>query len=81
MFAAVTTPPGRIRGDVSFTAARNTPFQGLAAEGAEWAMWECLKPVGVRLVAAGRNRRTGTVKPTVSRDHVVTKQSFVLVEN
>lgn len=43
MYTPVTTPTGRIRGGVSFTAARNTPFQGLAADGAKLAMWELLK--------------------------------------
>ena len=50
MFTPVTTPTGRIRGNVSFTAARNTPFQGLAADGAKLAMWELLK-AGYRVVA------------------------------
>jgi len=50
MFAPVTTPTGRIRGNVSFTAARNTPFQGLAADGAKLAMWELLK-AGYQVVA------------------------------
>ena len=50
MFSSVATPTGRLRGAVSFTAARNTPFQGLAADGAKLAMWELLK-AGYRTVA------------------------------
>ncbi len=41
----VATLTGRIRADASFTQARNTPFQGLAADGAKLALF--------RLVAAG----------------------------
>ena len=50
MFTPVITPTGRIRGGVSFTAARNTPFQGLAADGAKLAMWELLK-AGYQVIA------------------------------
>ena len=41
--APVMTLTGRIRGRVSFTAARNTPFQGLAADGAKLAMYDLLR--------------------------------------
>lgn len=34
---------GRYRGDVNFTAAANTLFQGLAADGAKDALWEVTK--------------------------------------
>jgi hypothetical protein len=50
MHSPVTTLTGRIRGGVTFTAARNTPFQGLAADGAKLAMWELTK-AGYRVVA------------------------------
>lgn len=30
---------GRVRGDVSFTSCANGFFQGLAADGAKWALW------------------------------------------
>jgi hypothetical protein len=46
----VTTLTGRIRGRVSYTAARNTPFQGLAADGAKLALWELTRS-GYRVVA------------------------------
>jgi DNA polymerase I-like protein with 3'-5' exonuclease and polymerase domains len=46
----VATLTGRIRGKVSFTAARNTPFSGLAADGAKLAMWQLLL-AGYRVVA------------------------------
>lgn len=35
----VTTLTGRVRGKVGFTQACNTPFSGLAADGAKLAMW------------------------------------------
>lgn len=50
MFSPVSTPTGRIRGGVSFTAARNTPFSGLAADGAKLAMWDLFK-AGYRIAA------------------------------
>lgn len=46
----VVTPTGRIRANVSYTQARNTPFQGLAADGCKLAMWELLK-AGYRIAA------------------------------
>jgi hypothetical protein len=44
------TLTGRIRGCVSFSQARNTPFQGLAADGAKLALWRLLK-AGYRMTA------------------------------
>lgn len=41
---------GRVRGGVGYTEARNTPFQGLAADGAKLALWE-LDRQGFRIVA------------------------------
>jgi hypothetical protein len=38
----VVTLTGRVRGDVEFTQARNTPFQSLAADGAMLALWNLL---------------------------------------
>ena len=46
----VVTPTGRLRGKVSFSQARNTPFQGLAADGAKRALWK-LAMAGYRCVA------------------------------
>lgn len=46
----VVTTTGRIRGRVSFTQARNTPFQGLAADGAKLALFELARR-GFRVVA------------------------------
>jgi hypothetical protein len=46
----VTTLTGRVRGRVSFTQARNTPFQGLAADGAKLALWALVRE-GYRVVA------------------------------
>ena len=48
--SGVTTLTGRVRGRVSFTQARNTPFQGLAADGAKLALWELIR-AGYRVVA------------------------------
>ena len=43
--AAAVTPTGRVRGSVGYTQQRNSPFQGLAADGAKRALF--------RLVLAG----------------------------
>ena len=48
--AGVTTLTGRVRGRVGFTQARNTPFQGLAADGAKLALFELIRD-GYRVVA------------------------------
>ena len=37
---SVVTLTGRVRGGVNFTQARNTPFSGLAADGAKLALWD-----------------------------------------
>lgn len=49
-FGPVATLTGRIRGRVGFSQARNTPFQGLAADGAKLALWG-LYQAGFRCVA------------------------------
>jgi hypothetical protein len=49
-FGGVTTLTGRVRGRVGFTQARNTPFQGLAADGAKLALWQLIRD-GYRVVA------------------------------
>ena len=46
----VSTLTGRVRSGVSFTMARNTPFSGLAADGAKLALWDLLR-AGYRVVA------------------------------
>jgi hypothetical protein len=46
----VPTLTGRLRAGVSYTEARNTPFQGLAADGAKLALWE-LHKAGYLVVA------------------------------
>jgi hypothetical protein len=48
--AGVTTLTGRVRGRVGFTQARNTPFQGLAADGAKLALYDLIR-AGYRVVA------------------------------
>jgi hypothetical protein len=47
--AGVATLSGRIRGRVRYSQARNTPFQGLAADGAALALFELVKE-GFRVV-------------------------------
>jgi hypothetical protein len=47
--AGVATLNGRIRGRVRYSSARNTPFQGLAADGAALALFELVKE-GFRVV-------------------------------
>jgi len=48
--ARAVTLTGRIRADVTYTEARNTPFQGLAADGAKLACYRLVRE-GFRLVA------------------------------
>jgi hypothetical protein len=40
---SVCTLTGRVRGKVGFTQACNTPFSGLAADGAKLAMWNLMQ--------------------------------------
>lgn len=49
-YRPVATLTGRLRGAVPFTAAKNTPFQGLAADGCKQAMWNLTKS-GYQIVA------------------------------
>lgn len=44
------TLTGRVRGGCSYTQQRNTPFQGLAADGAKLALWRLLA-AGFRVLA------------------------------
>ena len=46
----VSTLTGRVRARVGYTEERNTPFQGLAADGAKVALWELLTN-GIEVVA------------------------------
>jgi DNA polymerase I-like protein with 3'-5' exonuclease and polymerase domains len=48
-WTGVTTLTGRIRGRVSFTQCKNSPFQGLAADGAKLALFRLVKE-GYKLV-------------------------------
>jgi hypothetical protein len=40
--SGVVTLTGRIRGGVNYSQCRNTPFQGLAADGAKLALWRLI---------------------------------------
>ena len=46
----VVTLTGRIRGGVSYSQCRNTPFQGLAADGAKLGLWRLIRE-GYRVIA------------------------------
>lgn len=50
LWSAVSTTTGRLRGSVKFTAAKNAPFQGLAADGCKQALWQLTRS-GYRVVA------------------------------
>lgn len=45
----VATLTGRVRGGADYTEARNTPFQGLAADGAKVALWK-IQRAGYKIV-------------------------------
>ena len=45
----VVTLTGRIRGGVSYSQCRNTPFQGLAADGAKLGLWRLVRE-GYRVI-------------------------------
>ena len=49
-FGTVTTATGRVRGRATFTQRKNTPFQGMAADGTKIALWNLYK-TGYRIVA------------------------------
>lgn len=49
-YSTVSTTTGRMRGGVRFTAAKNAPFQGLAADGCKQALWDLTK-AGYQVVA------------------------------
>jgi DNA polymerase I-like protein with 3'-5' exonuclease and polymerase domains len=49
-FGPVITLTGRLRGKVGFSQSRNTPFQGIAADGAKLALWGLYR-AGFRVVA------------------------------
>jgi DNA adenine methylase len=49
-FGTVITATGRARGIATFTQRRNTPFQGMAADGTKIALWNLYK-AGYRIVA------------------------------
>lgn len=39
----IRTLTGRLQSNVRYTQSKNTPFQGLAADGAKLSLWECFK--------------------------------------
>jgi hypothetical protein len=41
--SSVVTLTGRIRGGINYSQCRNTPFQGLAADGAKLALWRLIR--------------------------------------
>jgi DNA polymerase I-like protein with 3'-5' exonuclease and polymerase domains len=48
-FNVVLLPSGRVRGNCTFTQKSNTPFQGLASDGAKEAMW-LLTKAGFKII-------------------------------
>jgi hypothetical protein len=46
----VVTRTGRVRRDTTYSEARNTPFQGLAADGGKLALWRAYQ-AGLKMVA------------------------------
>ncbi|MEI8213610.1 MAG: DNA polymerase [Planctomycetota bacterium] len=49
-FSPIVTLTGRLRGKVGFSQSKNTPFQGVAADGAKIALWGLFRS-GFRVVA------------------------------
>jgi hypothetical protein len=47
--SGVVTLTGRVRGRVAYSQCRNTPFQGLAADGAKLALWRLVR-AGFRVI-------------------------------
>jgi len=68
---AAVTPTGRVRANVSYTEARNNPFQGLAADGAKLALFELVRR-GYRVVAFIHDEFV--IELPVESDHTVEAQ-------
>ena len=73
----VATPTGRIRGRVGYAQARNTPFQGLAADAAKLALWG-LARAGFR-VAAFIHDEFVVELPEAGVDHLATAREVEAV--
>ncbi|KAH3765603.1 DNA polymerase family A [Pelomyxa schiedti] len=72
LFAAdAVTSTGRIRCGTTFTKARNTPFSGLAADGAKLAMWN-LTRTGYKVVAFVHDEIV--VEIPDAEDHILTRE-------
>ncbi len=77
---SVSTLTGRVRGDVSFTASKNTPFQGLAADGCKQAMWDLTK-AGYRIVAFIHDEFIIELNESVDFDHAAAEISRICSES
>lgn len=74
--SAIATLTGRIRAGVGFTAARNTPFQGLAADGAKLALFSMVD-AGYRVVAFIHDEVL--IELPVDADHDVKSKEVVMI--
>lgn len=69
----VTTLTGRVRGGADYGEARNTPFQGLAADGAKCALW-AIHQAGYRIVHFVHDEIVCEVHAPIAeeaKDHIV----------
>ena len=76
----VSTLSGRIRGFVGFTQACNTPFSGLAADGAKLAMWNLTKK-GYRLIGFIHDEILLEIPETDMYDQVVSDVETIMIES
>jgi DNA polymerase family A len=80
----VETLTGRIRAGVDYGEARNTPFQGLAADGSKVAMWEIFKAeyrlvafIHDEMVVEVREEKTQEALEDISRIMIKSMESVV----
>lgn len=72
------TRTGRIRGDVTYCAGKNTPFQGLAADGAKIAMYY-LDHAGFNIVAFVHDEIVSEV-PEDKAEEMLKEQERIMIE-
>ncbi len=67
--SAAVTLTGRIRSNLTYTESKNSPFQGLAADGMKLALWKTIKE-GYRVVAMIHDELIVEVpEATAEKDH------------
>ena len=76
---AVATLTGRVRGGVGYTQARNTPFQGLAADGAKLALYALIRApvIGSSPTSMTSSSSSCPRRPTTRRRRRGSKRSSV----